>query len=108
MTSFVRALVSRLLAEDHEGIRDGLSRNRHFEVFADEQGRAAHRAYRRLRGLVHDIRASPAPIAVDRRAGERPVRLRIPLPGGTRTAYLSEEELALLLDAADVSARLVS
>ena len=107
MTGFVRQLVSRLLADERAGVHDGLSRNRHFEVFADPQGRAAHRTYRRLRALIKDIRSShPAPVGLDRMEGDRPVRLQIPLPGGQRTVYLSEDELQLLLEAEDFGARL--
>ena len=98
MTWFVRTLVGRLLALDREAGQGGLSRNRHFEVFADDQGRHAHHLYRRLRGLVSDLRrADPAAVDLQRRRdAERPIALRIPLPGGTRTAYLTEAELQLL------------
>ncbi len=115
MNAFVRQLVRQLLTEDREQVRDGLSRNRHFEVFEDAQGRTAHRIFRRLRVLARDIRAAaPAPLEVSRiaaRAGgrrevTRPVRLRVPLPGGVRTAFLSEDELELLSEAADVGERL--
>lgn len=109
MTGFVRLLVRRLLAEERlEKPAPALSRNRHFEVFADAQGRRAHRTYRRLRVLLRDILAAgPTAISLDRSADrERPIRLRIPVRGGTRTAYLSEEELDLLRETPDLEGRL--
>jgi hypothetical protein len=107
MTGFVRLLVRRLLAEERAGAGPRLSRNRHFEVFADDQGRRAHRLYRRLLGLVRDLRAvDPTHVAVERPPGSDRVRLRIPLPRGVRTAYLSEDELQLLLESAGLNGRL--
>jgi hypothetical protein len=109
MTGFVRQLVKRLLADDCLGVQNGLSRNRHFEVFEDSQGRSAQRIYRRLRQLIRDIQAAhPKPVALDRHGGDRPMRLRIPLPGGVRTAYLTEEELELLLEAKDFGGRVTT
>ena len=99
MTGFVRLLVRRLLAQEREGVTGGLSRNRHFEVFADDQGRRAHRIYRRLLGLIRDLRASdPQKVALQRAGVGGKVELKIPLPRGVRTAYLSEDELKLLLE----------
>jgi hypothetical protein len=109
MNGFVRLLVRRLLAEERAGATERLSRNRHFEVFADDQGRRAHRVYRRLLGLVRDLRAvDPARIALERPGDSSQVRLRIPLPRGMRTAYLSEDELQLLLESAGIDGRLAS
>jgi hypothetical protein len=113
---FVRKLASRLLAEDRDGTESPLSRNRHYEVFADEQGKGALRLYRRLRSLVKDILRSEthgarAKAPVLRRGGKddpRPIRLEIPLAGrGVRTAYLDEDELHLLLENPGVRARLI-
>jgi hypothetical protein len=112
---FVRKLASRLLAEDRDGTESPLSRNRHYEVFADEQGKGALRLYRRLRSLVRDILHSEShgartPAVVLHRGGEDdplPIRLEIPLVGrGVRTAYLNEDELHLLLENPSVRARL--
>jgi hypothetical protein len=109
MTGFVRLLVRRLLAEEREGATERLSRNRHFEVFADDQGRRAHRVYRRLLGLIRDLRAvDPTRVALERPGEMGRVRLRIPLPRGVRTAYLSEDELQLLLESAGLDGRLAS
>jgi len=113
---FVRKLASRLLAEDRDGGGGQLSRNRHFEVFADAQGQGALRLYRRLRSLVRDILRSEAHESrsngsVALRRGDAddplPIRLEIPLAGrGVRTAYLNEDELHLLLENPGVRARL--
>jgi hypothetical protein len=113
---FVRKLASRLLAEDRDGAEPPLSRNRHYEVFADEQGKGALRLYRRLRSLVKDILRSEAHHSRARagvvvRRGDKndplPIRLEIPLAGrGVRTAYLNEDELHLLLENPGVRARL--
>jgi hypothetical protein len=112
---FVRKLASRLLAEDRDGTESPLSRNRHYDVFADEQGQGALRLYRRLRSLIRDIlhsdaHGSRAARVVLRRGSvddPLPIRLEIPLVGkGVRTAYLNEDELHLLLENPGVRARL--
>jgi hypothetical protein len=113
---FVRKFASRLLAEDRVEVGPPLSRNRHFEVFADSQGQRALRLYRRLRSLARDILGSQglAPrqgrdVAIHRGHPDDPlpIRLEIPLAGsGVRTAYLDEDELSLLLENPGVRARL--
>ena len=112
---FVRKLASRLLAEDREGGDSPLSRNRHYEVFADEHGKGALRLYRRLRSLIRDImrletpgaRAGAPVIVRGDKDDPLPIRLEIPLGGrGVRTAYLNEDELRLLLENPGVRARL--
>ncbi len=107
---FVRKLAARLLEQDQEGATARLTRNRHFELFADDRGRLALRLYRHLRSLREDIlETAPTPVAVERGLGgdgER-VRLRIAIAGGTRTAYLSADELNLLLRAPGVRRRLM-
>ena len=108
---FARKLAARLLAQDHGATADRLTRNRHFELFADDPGRLALRLYRYLRSIRRDILgASQAPVQVERGCdgdGDR-VRLRIAVRGGAvRTAYLSADELDLLLQTPGVRGRLV-
>lgn len=102
MDGFVRQLAARLLSEEFEG-HPTLSRNRHFEVFSDAQGRRALRLFRHLRSLRRDLLDPTAkPARLEPTAAEAPLRLRlrIPLAGrrGTRTAYLSKDEFELLLE----------
>jgi hypothetical protein len=111
MTSFVRRLAARLLEQERTGAPEPLTRNRHFEVFGDRQGRLALRVYRHLRSLQRDILASvEAPVVVEPgpegEAGR--VRLTIALPGrrGVRTAFLTADELELLLETPGIRDRL--
>jgi hypothetical protein len=111
MNGFVRKLAARLLEQERTGAQEPLTRNRHFEVFGDSQGKLALRVYRHLRSLQRDILAAVgAPVAVERDCdgqAER-VRLRIALPGrrGVRMAYLSVDELELLLETPGIRSRL--
>jgi hypothetical protein len=62
-----------------------------------------------LLGLIRDLRAvDPTRVALERPGTAGRVRLRIPLPQGVRTAYLSEDELQLLLESAGLDGRLAS
>lgn len=117
MTSFVRRLAARLLEQERSGAPEPLTRNRHFEVFGDRQGRLALRVFRHLRSLQRDILASAgAPVRVEKAVGPQGdaedeagrVRLTIPLPGrrGVRTAFLTADELELLLEAPGIRDRL--
>ena len=111
MNGFVRRLAARLLEEDQNGSPDPMTRNRHFEVFGDPLGRRALRIYRHLRSLRRDILgAAHVPVAVERGFGgdSGRVRLEIALAGerGTRTAFLSADELDLLLETPGIKSRL--
>jgi hypothetical protein len=111
MNGFVRRLAARLLEEDHAGARDRMTRNRHFDAFGDAEGRLALRIYRHLRSLRRDILSTaPGPVSVERGFGGDVgrVRLSIALAGkrGTRTAFLSPEELDLLLEIPGIRSRL--
>jgi hypothetical protein len=111
MNGFVRRLAARLLEEDRAGAPDPMTRNRHFEVFGDAQGRLALRIFRHLRSLRRDIlSAALEPVAVERGfdGDAKRVRLRISLAGarGTRTAFLSSDELDLLLETPGIRGRL--
>jgi hypothetical protein len=114
MNGFVRKLAARLLEQERNGAPEPLTRNRHFEVFGDSQGRLALRIFRHLRSVQKDILAAEAteaaPVPVERGCdgkAER-VRLKIPLPGrrGVRTAYLTTDELELLLETPGIRGRL--
>ena len=110
MNGFVRKLAARLLEEEQSG-NPTLTRNRHFEVFGDSQGRLALRIYRQLRSLRQDILGAASELVrLERPASEAPgrVRLRIALAGrrGVRTAYLSPDELELLLETPGVRRKL--
>jgi hypothetical protein len=111
MNGFVRKLAARLLEQERTGAPEPLTRNRHFEVFGDSHGRLALRVYRHLRSLQRDIlSAAEGPVAVERDCDGKSenVRLRIALPGrrGIRTAYLTTDELELLLEAPGIRSRL--
>ncbi|MHB8418992.1 MAG: hypothetical protein ACYDCL_13020 [Myxococcales bacterium] len=111
MNRFVRRLAARLLDQDRADAPEPMTRNRHFELFGDAQGRLALRIYRHLRSLRRDILdASTEPVWVERGFGgnaER-VRLSIALPGdgSTRTAFLTADELDLLLETPGIRDRL--
>ncbi len=107
MNGFVKRLAARLLDRDAEGA-ETLSRNRHFEVFSDWRGRTALRIYRHLRSLRADILAAPdAPIVERGPEGDQGrVRLEIRWARSVRTAYLSPDELEILLQNAAVRRRL--
>ncbi len=106
---FARKLAARLLAQDCAQPGERLSRNRHFELFSDGAGRLALRIFRHLRSIRKDILGSAAsPVLVERGVGgdENRVRLRIAIGGGVRTAYLSADELDLLLSTPGIRGRL--
>jgi hypothetical protein len=111
MNGFVRKLAARLLEQERTGAPEPLTRNRHFEVFGDSQGKLALRVFRHLRSLQRDILAAVGtPVPVERGCdgkAER-IRLQIPLPGrrGVRTAYLTTDELELLLETPGIRSRL--
>lgn len=90
MDPFVRRLVERLFEPD-----SGLSRNRHFHTFDNEEGRLAIRISKRLRALAKDIdechREGGRP-NVSRASGK--VRIEI---GLHRTTTIDEAEYELLL-----------
>ncbi|MEW6430426.1 MAG: hypothetical protein AB1730_02860 [Myxococcota bacterium] len=98
MDPFVRRLVERLFAPGHP-----LSRNRHFHTFENPEGRKALRIRRRLEGLAKDLSALredggvPSLTRTTDRDGVVTIALVLSGPGGTRTAYLDEDELELLL-----------
>jgi hypothetical protein len=98
MKPYVQRLVARLC--DGEA---PLSRNRHFYTFANPDGRLALRLSRRLRSLARDIVAQVQaghPVRVERIEREGGlVRVAIELVDikARRTAYLSPEELEILL-----------
>ncbi|MHB1844694.1 MAG: hypothetical protein ACYCWW_07660 [Deltaproteobacteria bacterium] len=121
MNGFVKRLAARLLAQEGGSPPPGepaptagragpnLTRNRHFELFADGHGQSALRIYRRLRALSQDIlkpAAGPVVVASDAgRTGRVRLEIRFRDPAGSRTAYLSEDELELLLQNAAVRRR---
>ncbi len=97
MDSFVRRLVQRLLEPSLP-----LSRNRHFHTFETPEGRRALTVARRLRGLARDVRrcldrGAPPEVRAEGGNGDLRVELRFEDVAGRRTAFLTEEEYALLL-----------
>lgn len=98
MSPFVRRLVERLFEPD-----SGLSRNRHFHTFDNEEGREALRISRRLKALATDIercRASGGTPAITRTTDHRgkvKVELSLAQTRARRTTLLEEAEYELLL-----------
>lgn len=97
MDSFVRRLVERLLEPSLP-----LSRNRHFHTFETPEGRRALTLARRLRGLARDVRrclerGAPPEVQASGSHGDLRIELRFEDLAGRRTAFLSEDEYALLL-----------
>ncbi len=89
-----------------------LSRNRHFDLFADPRARRAIRLHRYLQGLARALAEADADdLAVHRAggevAGDYALRIEFPVVHGRRTAYLSETELRLLAEHAPEVARLL-
>lgn len=97
-----------------------MSRNRNFHTFAEPKARRALRIVRHLRDLEADVKAgSPDDVCAlraDHQAddpgdglSESTVAVRVEYPKlrATRTAYLSPQEFALLLEDPGVSARLL-
>jgi len=97
MDSFVRRLVERLLEPSLP-----LSRNRHFHTFETPEGKRALTLARRLRGLARDVRrclerGTPPEVQASASNGDLRIELRFADVAGRRTAFLSEDEYALLL-----------
>lgn len=87
MEDFVERVVRRLREEP------GFSRNRHYLAFSSPEGRRALRIHRHLRSIERDLsRGSRA--SVERQAAR--VRLTLRVPGGQRTAWLTEDEFRIL------------
>ena len=88
-----------------------MSRNKNFHTFAEPKTRRALRIARHLSDLEADLTCAGA--RGDTRSevvpGDRRVAVRLEYPDlrATRTAYLSLQEYALLLEDAGVSARLI-
>lgn len=105
MRSVVYQLVTRLAEPG-----SGLSRNRHFALFASPAGRRALRIRRHLASLARDYRKHGAEAALDVRelgAGAVEVRLEIPSLKLVRTARLLAEDVEVLrADAEPLAARL--
>lgn len=98
MDPFVRRLVERLFEPD-----SGLSRNRHFHTFDNEEGRLAIRISKRLRALAKDIddchREGGRPTVSRSTDAKGKVRIEIGLARlkTHRTTTLDEAEYELLL-----------
>ena len=87
-----------------------MSRNRNFHTFADPQARRALRIVRHLRDLEADLkgrRECAAGAHADDGSETVQVRLEYPALKASRTAYLSPQEFALLLQDPGVSASLL-
>lgn len=97
MDPFVRRLIRRLVDP-----AEPLSRNRHFHVFNNPEGRYALRISKRLQGLKQDILAaqsSGSELAVDRRVdgtGVWRIELTFRRLGAKRVATLTDAEYELL------------
>ena len=97
MRAFRLKLVEQLLEAP-----GALSRNRHFDTFADADGKSALRLSRYLRALERDIlaqheRGEAIAMEAAERHGEPAVRIELTRPRGKQLAYLSRDELQLLL-----------
>lgn len=97
MDSFVRRLVERLLEPSLP-----LSRNRHFHTFETPEGKRALSVARRLRGLARDVRrclerGTRPEVRAEGSNGDLRIELRFQDLAGRRTAFLTEDEYALLL-----------
>lgn len=92
----------RMLRALRAGVR--LSRNRHYALFEDAHVRRAIELHRFLRSIAADVRRHAGALTVqtlepgDAQRGEYAVRLDIRRLHGTRTAYLTDFELALLAE----------
>lgn len=87
MESFVERVVRRLREEP------GFSRNRHFLAFSSVEGRRALRIHRHLRSIERDL-AAGAQATLHRQEGR--ARIDLSSKRGTRTAFLTRNELRLL------------
>jgi hypothetical protein len=98
MDPFVRKLVERLCDP-----AAGLSRNRHFHTFDNEEGRAALKITKRLKALASDIdgcRRAGGTIEVSRSGGHRGgarVEVQLTQVRSRRTTRLEPAEYDLLL-----------
>jgi len=85
--AFVERVVRRLREEP------GFSRNRHFLAFSSAEGRRALRIHRHLRSIERDLaRGSEVTLT----GQDDRLRLDLRSKGGTRTAFLTRDELRLL------------
>jgi len=96
MDPFVRRLVERLFDPGKP-----LSRNKHFHVFDNPEGRKALRVSARLETLQHDVRRclaahGPKGVRVHRTADGFELELDLRHLGGRRVAKLDEAELEIL------------
>jgi hypothetical protein len=93
MRRFVYQLVDRL-----SDAGAGLSRNRHFALFASPAGERALRLYRHLRSLTDDLARHGGAATLDVRTHEDGVELRLEVAKLklVRTARLSRDDLAVL------------
>ncbi len=98
MDPFVRRLVERLFDPS-----SGLSRNRHFHTFDNDEGRAAWKITKRLRALATDIDAChkdggrPSISRSTSARGEVRVELHLERLKTKRSTRLEEAEFELLL-----------
>ena len=86
------------------GVR--LSRNKHFELFRDPKAQYARRLHRLFLSLTADLEAHGQHATVYSALEHTPlggpigVQIQIPLVHGTRTVFLTAEELSLFSDTA--------
>lgn len=98
MDPFVRRLVERLFDPS-----SGLSRNKHFHTFDNEEGRAAWKVTKRLKALASDIEAChrdggrPRVERSTSSRGEVRVELHLERLKTRRSTRLDEAEYELLL-----------
>jgi hypothetical protein len=82
-------------------------RNRHFEAHATPMGAQARRLHRFLRAVESDVRAADS-VRVRRQPGGVVVEMAFGAVRLSRAVQLSDEELALLVEDAEIAARLTS
>lgn len=94
MRRFIYQLVDRLADAD-----SGLSRNRHYTLFATPSGARALRLHRRLSGLRNELEEhrDSALLSVARHEAGVEVRLEIPPLKLVRVSLLSDDDVAVLL-----------
>ena len=105
MDDLTRRLVRRLRDDGRS-----MSRNKNFHTFAEPKTRRALRIVRHLRDLEADLlsgRVRDPNASSDPHDQTVAVRLEYPELRATRTAYLSPQEYAMLLEEPGVSAVLV-
>lgn len=81
-------------------------RNRHFEAHATPTGAEARRVHRFLRGVERDVRAADAVQARRHDGGTVTVEMRFGAVRLSRVVTLTAEEHALLVEDAQMAARL--